>query len=179
MKAPLKKNCSKAYAGRQAAAVGGLVGPLLGCPEEDMAVTDPVLVLLHAMNAARGYLETAHSFRPFGYILAPSPAADPVRVTVPGPCEGSDAVLLQRVRSELHRAVARGAARAVALVREEEALPPEGVPGAGRAVRVQFEHAELDPVVWLIPYRRERGAYVFGDGGTDAIRLAGKREFFP
>jgi hypothetical protein len=139
---------------------------------------DITLIFLHALNAARNYLEQSGAIPVFAYVLLAAEPEQLRRVIVTEKAEQTPREVVEQLRARLkHQAVAEGY-RAVAIVAPER-LEGSGNGASTEVIQVAIDHAEAPPVIWQVPFRRVDDRCEFGTRDGGGIMKAGERFIFP
>jgi hypothetical protein len=126
-----------------------------------------------AGDAAIELVETQGEFLPFAFVL--TAAGELSRIEL----EAGDDHLqpIEQLRGVLHKEAARGRYRGVAVAEDVQILDPESE-ALTKAIRVDLEHRDLEPVTWFLTYRHLRGRYQFGDANGEGVLQKGEPAVF-
>jgi hypothetical protein len=169
---------------REAGASNGLLLPdfqkqcsAAGLEESSMQHPDVTLIFVHALNAARNYLEERGTIPVFAYLL-PAVEQDQLQRVVPNPSPGQAAqevveqlstVLKEQARTEGYRAVA---------IITVERLEGSCKGTSTLVLQVAVDHSVVGPVLWHVPFRRVGERYEFGTRDGSGIGKQGDRFIF-
>ncbi|HEX2642961.1 MAG TPA: hypothetical protein VHU81_08200 [Thermoanaerobaculia bacterium] len=84
---------------------------------------------------------------------------------------------IEQLRGVLHKEAARGRYRGVAVAEDVQILDPESE-ALTKAIRVDIEHRDLEPLSWFLTYRQHRGRYQFGDANGEGVLQKGEPAIF-
>jgi hypothetical protein len=138
---------------------------------------DITLIFVHALNAARNYLEERGTIPVFAYVLSANDE-DQLRRVVPNPGAGQAVQeVVEQLRTLLKQEARAEGYRAVAIVTAER-LEGSGNGSSITVLQVAVDHSGTDPIIWHVPFRQVRDRYEFGTRDGDGIVKEGKRFIF-
>lgn len=122
-----------------------------------------------AGDAAIELVESQDEFLPFAYVLNASGELSQIE----GDFHDAGKQPIEELRSLLRQHAARGRYRGVAVAEDIQILDPE-TQILTKAIRVDIEHQNTEPVSWFLTYRKVRGRYVFGDANGEGVLQPGE-----
>lgn len=126
-----------------------------------------------AGDAAIELVETQDEFLPFAYVLNLGGELSQIE----GDYHDAGKLPIEELRLLLRQHAARGLYRGVAVAEDIQILDPE-TQILTKAIRVDIEHKDVEPVSWFLTYRKIRGRYVFGDAKGEGILQPGESFVF-
>jgi hypothetical protein len=144
------------------------------CGKTPMSREDWNLLLRTAAEAAISFLEKGGDFLPFAFAIDSQGGLSLVAVDFRD--DGTE--LIEQLRAALKGQAAQGRYRGVAVANDVEIVDPT-TQKQTKAIRVELEHRDLEPITWYLPYRRARGEFQYGDANGEGIMQEGERIIFP
>jgi hypothetical protein len=138
---------------------------------------DLTLIFVHALNAARNYLEESGTIPVFAYVMLAS-ESDQLQRFVPNAGAGQTVQnVVEQLRALLKRQARTERYRAVAIITTERLEESESG-STSTMLHVVVDHSESDPIVWQVPFRRVGEHYEFGNPDGSGIVKQGERFIF-
>jgi hypothetical protein len=122
-----------------------------------------------AGDAAIELVETQEEFLPFAYVLNVGGELSQIEADF----HDAGKLPIEELRLQLRRHAVRGFYRGVAVAEDIQILDPE-TQMLTKAIRVDIEHKDVEPVSWFLTYRKVRGRYVFGDANGEGVLQPGE-----
>jgi hypothetical protein len=146
--------------------------------ESLMQHPDITLIFIHALNAARNYLEERGTIPVFAFVLGATKENQLQRI-VPKQDAGQAAQeVVEQLRTLLSREARIEGYRAVAIITAERLGGSSNV-SSTEVLQVAADHVDAGPITWHVPFRRVGERYEFGTRDGGGILKAGERILLP
>jgi hypothetical protein len=114
---------------------------------------DITLLLVHALNAARNYLEERGTIPVFAYVKSTA-EPDQLQRIVPNPSAGQSASeVVEQLRTFLWEQARVDGYRAVAIIIAEFRKGSDEGESTGE-LQVAVDHSDTCPIIWHVPFRQ-------------------------
>lgn len=138
---------------------------------------DITLIFVHALNAARNYLEERGTIPVFAYVLSATEEEQLQRI-VPNVGEGqASQEVVKQLRTVLRKQARDEGYRAVAIITPER-LVGSGNGSSTAVLQVAIDHSVAAPIIWQVPFRRVGERYELGTRDGGGIVKEGERFIF-
>ena len=138
---------------------------------------DITLIFVHALNAARNYLEERGTIPVFAYVLSAT-EQDQLQRLVPNAGTGqASQEVVKQLRTLLKQQARTEGYRAVAIITAER-LEGSGNGSSTPVLQVSIDHSGAAPIIWHVPFRRVGERYELGTQEGGGIVKEGERFIF-